>query len=84
MADAITTDSAISSRHCMIAAGTTAITLDGLVAEYDAFLKAQGLPDVDALEMVMCIQLSRGQLAWVCDFIDRWTDAARLEQAAGI
>ena len=56
--------------------------LAALEAEWAAFLAAQGLPDVDALEMAMAVPLSRENLAWVCDFIARWTAVVDSDRAA--
>ncbi|QIG69201.1 hypothetical protein EVB78_167 [Rhizobium phage RHph_N1_15] len=48
----------------------------GLTAEFDAYIKANNLPNVSAEELIL-EELSDDQRRWVSAFILRWEDAER-------
>lgn len=48
-------------------------TLETMEAEFVAYCAEQGLPEVDAMELIF-MQLTPEQRTWISDYINRWED----------
>lgn len=53
-------------------------TFESMEAEFVAYCAEQGLPEVDAMELIF-MQLTPEQRTWISDFINRWEDLEQEE-----
>ena len=52
-------------------------TEDSLTALYGAWLTAHAIPEAEAMEVLLCGDLTAGQRAWLTGFITRWEAAVQ-------